>query len=403
MNAEFAPEAALARELEELAQQGLARHRRELSTPCGAYVEVDGRRLLAFASNDYLGLANDARIVAALAEGARQWGAGAGASHLLGGHLHPHQALEEALAALVGLPRALTFSTGFMANLAVLPTLAGRGAEIFADRLNHASLIDAALLAQARGARVHRYRHNDMAALARMLEASTAACKIIVSDAVFSMDGDLAPIAELCALARRHDCWLLLDDAHGFGVLGARGAGTCAHLGIAADARLILMGTLGKAAGVGGAFVAGSDALIETLIHRARSYIFTTAAPPALAAALCVAVKILADEEERRAHLRALIARLKARAAALPWALLPSDTAIQPLMVGDNHAALALSQALWQDGIWAPAIRPPTVPAGTARLRISLSAAHSLDDVDRLMDALARQAAHGHPAQEKRV
>ena len=401
MSAGFVPEAALARELATLAQQGLARQRRELGTACGAHVDVDGRRLLAFASNDYLGLANDARIVAALAEGARQWGAGAGASHLLGGHLRPHQALEEALAALVGLPRALTFSTGFMANLAVLPTLAGRGAEIFADRLNHASLIDAALLAQARGAKVHRYRHNDMAALSRMLAASTAACKIIVSDAVFSMDGDLASIAELYALAVQHDCWLLLDDAHGFGVLGENGAGTCAHLGIAPDARLILMGTLGKAAGVGGAFVAGSEALIETLIHRARSYIFTTAAPPALAAALCVAVSILADEEERRAHLRALIARLKARAAGLPWALLPSDTAIQPLLVGENHAALALSQALWQDGIWAPAIRPPTVPAGTARLRISLSAAHSLDDVDRLADALARHAETQFSNQEK--
>lgn len=401
MSAGFAPEAALARELATLAQQGLARQRRELGTACGAHVDVDGRRLLAFASNDYLGLANDARIVAALAEGARQWGAGAGASHLLGGHLRPHQALEEALAALVGLPRALTFSTGFMANLAVLPTLAARGAAIFADRLNHASLIDGALLAKAHGAQVRRYPHNNVAALARMLAASTAACKIIVSDAVFSMDGDLAPVAELYALAVQHDCWLLLDDAHGFGVLGENGAGTCAHLGIAPDARLILMGTLGKAAGVGGAFVAGSEALIETLIHRARSYIFTTAAPPALAAALCVAVNILADEEDRRAHLRALIARLKARLKGLPWQLLPSDTAIQPLLVGENHAALALSQALWQDGIWVPAIRPPTVPAGTARLRISLSAAHSLDDVDRLADALARHAETQFSNQEK--
>jgi 8-amino-7-oxononanoate synthase len=367
-----------------------------LTSPCGRSVSVDGRELLNFASNDYLGLANHPDIAAALADGARQWGAGSGASHLLGGHFAPHERLEKELAAFTGFARVLTFATGYLANLAVTPTLAGRGAAIFADKLNHASLIDAAQLAKAGGATVHRYPHNDMAALAGQLATSRATNKIIVSDSVFSMDGDLAPLPELLRLAQQFDAWLVIDDAHGFGVLGSEGRGSLAHFGLPADERILLMGTLGKAAGVGGAFVAGSDTAIEYLLQKGRAYIFTTAAPPALAAALCQSLRHIAAGEPLRQRLFANIARLKDGAAVLPWPLLPSATAIQPLIVGDNTAAVALSAALWERGLWVPAIRPPTVPAGTARLRLSLSAAHTAEDIDRLLAALREVAvAHG--------
>jgi 8-amino-7-oxononanoate synthase len=347
---------------------------------------VEGLEMLAFASNDYLGLAAHPEIARALADGALTWGAGSGASHLVSGHLRPHDILEERLAAFTGFARVLTFSTGYLANLAVTPTLApGRDDAIFADRLNHASLIDAVQLSRARH---HRYPHNDMAALERLLAASDARTKVIVSDAVFSMDGDLAPLAELLALAERFDAWLVLDDAHGFGVLGPHGEGSLAHYRISPHPRVILMGTLGKAAGVGGAFVAGSELVMDYLLQKARSYIFTTAQPPAVACALVKSLELIAAGDDRRAHLQALIRQLQEGLAGLPWALLPSETAIQPLIVGDNEAALALSQALWDRGLWVAAIRPPTVPAGTARLRISLSAAHSEADVARLVDTL---------------
>lgn len=379
-------ETRLREELAALADQGLARRRRRLDSPCGPRAMVEGREMLAFASNDYLGLAAHPEIARALADGALAWGAGSGASHLVSGHLRPHETLEQRLAAFTGFARALTFSTGYLANLAVTPTLApGRDDAIFADRLNHASLIDAVQLSRARH---HRYPHNDMAALERLLAASDARTKVIVSDAVFSMDGDLAPLAELLALAERFDAWLVLDDAHGFGVLGPHGEGSLAHCGIPPHPRVILMGTLGKAAGVGGAFVAGSELVIDYLLQKARSYIFTTAQPPAVACALVKSLALIAAGDARRARLQALIRQLQEGLAGLPWALLPSQTAIQPLIVGDNEATLALSQALWERGLWVAAIRPPTVPAGTARLRISLSAAHSEADVARLVDTL---------------
>jgi len=386
-------EARLATELEEIAAAGLTRRRRVLESPCGRIAAVDGREMLNFASNDYLGLAGNAEIAQAMADGALHWGAGSGASHLVSGHLAPHEQIEKDIAAFVGFPRALTFSTGYLANLAIVPTLAGRGAAVFADKLNHASLIDAVQLAKAQGADSQRYAHNDMAALERLLAASTAKTKVIVSDAVFSMDGDLAPLPQLLALAERFDAWLVLDDAHGFGVLGAQGRGSLSHFNLPAAKRILLMGTLGKAAGVGGAFVAGSEIAIEYLLQRARSYIFTTAAPAPIACALSKSLNIIEQGEALRANLFARIAQLRDGLTGLRWQLLASPTAIQPLIVGDNEAALALARALWERGLWVPAIRPPTVPKGTARLRISVSAAHTAADISCLIDALRAEAA----------
>jgi 8-amino-7-oxononanoate synthase len=387
--------AELAAQLQELATAGLTRRRRVLESPCGRLAAVDGKKVLNFASNDYLGLADNAEIAQAMADGALQWGAGSGASHLVSGHLTPHETLEQAIAAFTDFPRALTFSTGYLANLAVMPTLAaayGRGAAVFADKLNHASLIDAMQLAKANGTDVQRYPHNDMAALEKMLAASSAATKIIVTDAVFSMDGDLAPLPLLHALAERYDAWLVIDDAHGFGVLGAQGKGCLAHFNLPAAPRILLMGTLGKAAGVGGAFVAGSETAIEYLLQKGRSYIFTTAAPPAIACALVKSLEIIRHGDALRANLFARIAQLRDGLAGLPWRLLPSPTAIQPLIVGDNEAALKLANALWERGLWVPAIRPPTVPKGTARLRISVSAAHTEADIALLVGTLKELA-----------
>ena len=378
----------LTTEISELAAAGLTRRRRLLESPCGRTATVDGKKLLNFASNDYLGLAGNAEIAQAMADGALQWGAGSGASHLVSGHLAPHEALEKEIAAFVGFPHALTFSTGYLANLAIVPTLAGRGAAIFSDKLNHASLIDAMQLAKANGAEVQRYPHGDVTALERLLATSTTATKLIVTDAVFSMDGDLAPLPLLYALAERYDAWLVIDDAHGFGVLGKNGRGSLSHFNLLATPRILLMGTLGKAAGVGGAFVGGSETAIEFLLQKARSYIFTTAAPPAIACALSKSLALIENGDARRANLFARIGQLRDGLAGLPWQLLPSATAIQPLIVGDNEAALALANALWERGFWVPAIRPPTVPKGTARLRISLSAAHNAGDIDHLITAL---------------
>ena len=382
----------LKRELEEISAAGLKRRRRVLESPCARIVAVDGREMLNFASNDYLGLANHAGIADALAAGAQRWGAGSGAAHLVSGHLAPHEALVKEIAEFTGFARALTFSTGYLANLAVTPTLAGRGAAVFADKLNHASLIDAMQLAKANGADVQRYPHNDLAALERQLAASPAQRKLIVSDAVFSMDGDLAPLPALFALAERFDAWLIIDDAHGFGVLGAQGRGCLAHFNLPAAPRILLMGTLGKAAGVGGAFVAGSELAIDYLLNKGRSYIFTTAAPPAIACALQQSLQVIRDGDALRRQLFANIARLRDGLAGLPWTLLASPTAIQPLIVGANQAALDLANALWERGLWVPAIRPPTVPKDTARLRISLSAAHTADDIDQLITALKELA-----------
>ena len=378
----------LAAELADRDVRGLRRVRRLLASPQRARVTVDGRDYVAFCSNDYLGLAADPRLAAAAREGIDRYGVGGGASHLILGHGTAHHELEEALAQFVRLPRALLFSTGYMANMGVVSALTGRGDAVFADKLNHASLNDAALVSRAA---FKRYAHNDLEALARLLATTTARRRLVVTDAVFSMDGDIAPVAALLELCERHDAYLFIDDAHGFGVLGEAGRGTLEHFGITSD-RIIYMATLGKAAGVAGAFVAGDETLIETLIQNARTYIYTTATPPLLAHALLASLQIIAQEEWRRERLRALIAQLRDGLAASPWQLMPSETPIQPLLAGGNDAALALSARLAATGLLVPAIRPPTVPQGTARLRISLSADHEAADVARLVAALVQPA-----------
>ncbi len=380
--------AELAAELAEREAGGLRRSRRLLESPQRARVTVDGREYLAFCSNDYLGLAADPRLSAAANEGIARYGVGGGASHLIIGHSTAHHELEEALARFVRQPRALLFSTGYMANMGVVSALTGRGDAIFADRLNHASLNDAALVSRAA---FKRYAHNDLDALERLLKTTPARRRLVVTDAVFSMDGDIAPVAALLELCERHDAYLFIDDAHGFGVLGEAGRGTLAHFNMASD-RFIYMATLGKAAGVAGAFVAGDATLIETLIQNARTYIYTTATPPLLAHALLTSLQIIAAEEWRRERLRALILQLREGLAAAPWTLMSSDTPIQPLLVGGNDEALALSASLAAAGLLVPAIRPPTVPQGTARLRISLSADHEAADVARLVEALVAAA-----------
>jgi 8-amino-7-oxononanoate synthase len=378
--------------LADLDAQGLRRRRRVLESPQGARVRVDGRDYLSFSSNDYLGLANHPAIAEAVCHAAGTAGVGAGAAHLLTGHHRLHHELEAELAAFVGLPAALLFSTGYMSSLGVLPALLDRHGEVFEDRLNHASLVDAALLSRAK---LSRYPHLDLVTLERQLAVSTAKVKLIASDTVFSMDGDLAPVAELLALAKRYDAWLYLDDAHGFGVLGKDGQGALCHLPLATShSRLIYLATLGKAAGVAGAFVAGSVDLVEWLVNRARTYIYTTAQPPLLAAGVAASLKLIVGEPWRRERLTALITRFKAGVAGLPWQLMASDTPIQPLLVGSNREALRLAEGLGARGILIPAIRPPTVPQGSARLRISLSAAHELADVDTLIAALGALA-HG--------
>ena len=371
-------------ELDERAALGLLRARRTLDTPQSPHIIVDGKSYLAFCSNDYLGLANHPQLISALQNGAQEWGVGAGAAHLVSGHFAPHHQLEIQLAEFVRKPAALLFSTGYMANLGVVQALVGKADTVFADKLNHASLNDAMLLSRAQ---TKRYRHGDMAQLAEQLAQTKTGRKLIITDAVFSMDGDLAPLSELLALCEQHDAWLLVDDAHGFGVLGEQGRGSLSHFKLNSP-RIIYMATLGKAAGVSGAFVAAEQVVIDALINHARSYVYTTATPPALSVALLQSLQLIKHGEERRAHLQKLIARLRKGLSDLPWSLMPSDTAIQPLLIGDNHQALKLSEGLRERGIWVAAIRPPTVPQGTARLRITLSAAHSETDVRQLIGAL---------------
>jgi len=367
--------------------EGLYRTRPILRGPQAPHVTIDGQNFLAFCSNDYLGLANHPALIAAAAEGAQRYGAGAGASHLISGHSWAHHALEIALADYVGLARALLFSTGYMANMAVVTALVGREDTIFADRLNHASLNDAALLSRARFV---RYPHLDLAALEKQLKTTRTRRKLVITDAVFSMDGDQAPVAELLALCQRFDAWLLLDDAHGFGVLDAQGRGSLyAPHEVGCDVpHLIYMATLGKAAGVSGAFVAAQAPVVETLIQHGRTYGYTTAAAPLLAHALLTSLQLMRQDNWRRERLAQLIARLRQKLQSLPWKLLPSATPIQPLLTGTSQQAVQLDQALRERGIWVPAIRPPTVPQGMARLRISLSAAHTEEDVDQLSTVL---------------
>lgn len=381
--------AYLAAQLEQLEADGLRRKRRTLEAPCGPLAHVEGRNLVSFCSNDYLGLANDSRLIDAVCEGALRWGVGSGASHLVSGHLLPHDILEEKLAAFTGFSRALLFSTGYMANLGILAALVGRGDAVFADKLNHASLIDAVQLTRADSL---RYPHGDLEALERQLRASPAKRKLILSDCVFSMDGDLAPLPGLLELAERFDAWLVIDDAHGFGVLGPQGRGSLAHFGLSNAERIVYMGTLGKAAGGSGAFVAGSATVIEWLLQKARTYIFTTGASPLMACALIASLELIEQGDERRTHLRNLTERLRDGLSQTRWQLLPSPTAIQPVIIGDNHDALRVANALYDRGLWVPAIRPPTVPRGSARLRVSLTTAHTTEQVDRLVDALRELA-----------
>lgn len=352
--------------------------------PCGRTTEVGGRLCLNFCSNDYLGLANEADVVAAFRDAADQWGVGSGASHLVCGHQRPHQELEEALAEHTGRARALLFSTGYMANLGVITALVGKGDAVFQDRLNHASLLDAGLLS---GARFRRFAHNDASALATQLARSDAPRKLVATDGVFSMDGDQAPLAAYLDACEAGDAWLMVDDAHGLGVLDADGRGTAFAQGV--NERVpVYMGTLGKALGTAGAFVAGSEELIETLIQFARTYIYTTAMPAAIAAASLVGLCKARTEPWRRQHLSALIERFRRGAIELGYTLMDSHTPIQPILIGDDAQALALAQALADRDIMVTAIRPPTVPEGQARLRVTLSAAHREEDVDRLLGAL---------------
>ncbi|MDY7115310.1 8-amino-7-oxononanoate synthase [Halomonas sp. SSL-5] len=350
-----------------------------------------------FAGNDYLGLARDPRLAEAMAQGARHFGAGARASHLVSGHLEVHEALEARLAALTGRPRALLFSTGYMANLGTLQALCDGGTRVFQDRLNHASLIDGARLA---GATSRRYHHRDLADLERLLARAPAeAPRLVVSDGVFSMDGDVADITGLAETARRHGAWLMIDDAHGLGVLGRIGDG-CVGRAHGLDAVPVLVGTLGKALGTDGAFVAGNEALIEHLIQFARPYVYTTAQPPGVATATLRALELLADEPERRGLLQAHIRRFRREAASLGLPLLESPTPIQPLVLGDDARAMAWAERLAQRGIAVGAIRAPSVPRGQARLRITLSAAHTNADLDALLEGLAACRAHDADLQE---
>ena len=371
--------------MQRLRAQHLYRTRRVLESPQGVEVRVDGENLLAFCSNDYLGLANNARVTAAFQNGAQRHGVGSGASHLVTGHSVAHHALEEELAAFVGAERVLLFSTGYMANLGVVSALLDRHATVFEDKLNHASLIDAARLS---GARVQRYAHGDLTKLATQLDAKEGD-GLILTDGVFSMDGDVADVARLATLAQRYAAWLLVDDAHGLGVLGAHGRGTLERFGLRPQAPLILLGTLGKAFGTFGAFIAGDEDLVEYLIQRARPYIYTTALPPAVAEATRASLHIVREEGWRRDVLNARIAQFRAGAAQLGLTLLDSPTPIQALILGEAQAAVAASEALRARGILVPAIRPPTVPAGSARLRITFSAQHSAQQVERLLAALA--------------
>lgn len=375
----------LATRLAERRAAHLYRQRPLLESPQGPVVQVDGRELLAFCSNDYLGLANHPQVIEAWRAGAARWGVGGGASHLVIGHSTPHHELEEALADFTGRPRALLFSTGYMANLGAVTALIGQGDTVLEDRLNHASLLDAGLLSNAR---FSRYLHNDAASLASRLEKATGNT-LVVTDGVFSMDGDTAYLPALCAEAKKRDAWVMVDDAHGFGPVGATGGGIAEHFGLGVDAVQVLVGTLGKAFGTAGAFVAGSEELIETLVQFARPYIYTTSQPPALACATLKSLELLRREHWRREHLDALIQRFRAGVGNIGLELMQSTTPIQPIVIGDSDRAMRFSQLLRDRGILVTAIRPPTVPAGSARLRVTLSAAHSVEQLDVLLEALA--------------
>jgi 8-amino-7-oxononanoate synthase len=377
----------LAENLQARRAANLYRVRRVVDGPQQPDLMVDGRPMLAFCSNDYLGLANHPEVVKALQAGAETYGVGSGAAHLISGHSRPHHALEEELAEFTGRPRALLFATGYMANLGVISALLGRGDWLFEDRLNHASLVDAGLLSRAS---LRRYQHADVESLQQQLDSAEQGERLIATDGVFSMDGDIAPLPELARLAKKTAAWLMVDDAHGLGVLGEAGQGSLSHFNLNNEDVPILMGTLGKAFGTSGAFVAGSEELIESLIQQARSYIYTTAPPPAVAEATRASLRLAKQESWRREWLKELISRFRTAATELDLPLMASETPIQPILAGSAQRALAWSRQLAADGILVTAIRPPTVPEGGARLRITFSASHTEQQLERLLDALAR-------------
>jgi len=375
--------------LQQLQQQSLYRRRQITSGPQQVLINANGRQLLNFCSNDYLGLANHPEVGAAFKRGVELYGVGSGSAHLICGHSQAHHALEEELAAFTGRQRALLFSTGYMANMGIISALLGRHDTVLADRLNHASLLDGGLLSRAR---LQRYQHGDVDDLQSKLAAEHAKA-LIVTDGVFSMDGDLAPLPVLAALAEQYQAGLLIDDAHGFGVLGAEGGGIVQHFGLTPAQTPILMGTLGKAFGTFGAFVAGSEDLIEFLIQKARTYVFTTALPAAIAEASRCSLRLLQTETWRREKLRSLILRFRNGAQQLGLPLLDSVTAIQPIMLTDSRRTVKAGESLRAQGFWVGAIRPPTVPVNTARLRITFSADHQEQQIDALLDALSKALA----------
>ena len=380
---------ALQKELDQRKIDGLLRQRRLLDSPQAEHIVANGKPYLSFCSNDYLGLANHPALITAMQAATGDSGVGSGASNLITGHHRYHDELEKKLAKFVNMPAALLFSTGYMANIGVLGALAGRGDAIFADKLNHACLNDGGYYSLAE---FKRFAHNDVVALGKLLKSSSAKHKLIAVDAVFSMDGDIAPIPAYLRLCEQYDAYLYVDDAHGFGVLGEHGQGSLSHFQITENMpkspRIIYMATLGKAAGVAGAFVAGQQVVIDYLIQNARSYVYSTPAPPALSATLLASLILIEKGDDLRAHLQHLIATLKANLQLKKWHLMPSHTAVQPLIIGSNFAAVELSEHLQKLGFLVPAIRPPTVPINTARLRISLSAAHSENDVMQLAKAI---------------
>lgn len=372
--------AALQKALDQRKDDGLLRQRRLLDSPQAETIVTNARQYVSFCSNDYLGLANHPALIETMQKAAGDAGVGSGASNLITGHHRYHDELEHQLAAFVDMPAAMLFSTGYMANIGVLGALAGRGDAIFADKLNHACLNDGSYYSLAD---FYRFKHNDVGALEKLLANSHATRKLIAVDAVFSMDGDLAPLQQYLDLCEQYDAYLYVDDAHGFGVLGEHGQGSLNHLQLKSP-RIIMMATLGKAAGVAGAFVAGEQVVIDYLIQNAKSYVYSTPAPPALSATLSTSLALIQKGDALRTHLRHLMTVLKSNISLKHWALMPSETAVQPLLVGGNHAAVQLSEYLQNHDILVPAIRPPTVPKNTARLRISLSAAHREADVLKL-------------------
>ncbi len=378
---------SLSGELENIKQQNLYRSRRVIDSAQATHLTIDGKKVLNFCSNDYLGLANHPKVIAAFKKAADEYGVGSGSAHLICGHSIPHHALEEELAAFTGRDRALLFSTGYMANLGVISALLDKHDLVLEDKLNHASLLDGGLLA---GAVFKRYLHGNSENLQAKISRSNAEKTLIVSDGVFSMDGDLAPLPDLINVARQTQAGLLIDDAHGLGVLGKTGGGVVEHFACNSNDVPILVGTLGKAFGTAGAFVAGSDELIEILIQKARTYIYTTAMPAAIAEATRASLQLVISENWRREKLNALVAQFRSGAAQLGLTLMDSNTPIQPIMCGDSEQAVKLSQQLLESGFWVSAIRPPTVPQGKARLRVTFSANHQSEEIDLLLSALER-------------